>query len=337
LLLFLSERPGESAPPEPRKTVRIEPSGPLRIRRVEQNVLTLDYVDVTAGGETKKNTYFYEASRFVFQKHAMEGNPWDSAVQLRDQIITRTFPPDSGFEAAYRFTIEGRVPRPLYIVIERPDLYTMTCNGKTVSAQKGQWWLDRAFGKIDITSAAKVGENVVTIKASPMTIYHELESAYVLGDFALKATESSFVIVPEKPLELGPWNEQGLPLYAVGVAYSRDFEIATPSGRYVVSLPEWYGSVARVVVNGRPAGYIYRQPWECDITSHVAAGNNTIEVVVIGTLRNTLGPHHGNQPLGSTWPGMFRRAPQTGPPPGSQYQSIAYGLFEPFELHNLTQ
>ncbi|MHC4575039.1 MAG: glycosyl hydrolase, partial [Planctomycetota bacterium] len=38
LLLFLSERPGESAPPEPRKTVRIEPSGPLRIRRVEQNV-----------------------------------------------------------------------------------------------------------------------------------------------------------------------------------------------------------------------------------------------------------------------------------------------------------
>ncbi|MHC4616711.1 MAG: glycosyl hydrolase [Planctomycetota bacterium] len=337
LLLFLSKRPGDAVPPEVTQTANVAPAGPLRIRRVEQNVLTIDYVDVTAGGETKKDTYFYEASRFVFQRHGMEGNPWDSAVQFRDELITRTFPPDSGFEAAYRFTIEGGVPKPLYIVIERPDLYTVTCNGKRVSARKDRWWLDRAFGKIDITRAAKRGENVVTIKASPMTVYHELESAYVLGNFALRAAESGFVIVTEKPLELGPWNEQGLPLYAAGVAYAQDFRVPTPGGRYVVSLSEWYGSVAKVVVNGRPAGYIYHRPWECDITNDVAAGKNTIEVVVIGTLRNTLGPHHGNQPLGSAWPSMFRRAPQTGPPPGSQYQSIAYGLFKPFELHERAQ
>jgi hypothetical protein len=47
-----------------------------------------------------------------------------------------------------------------------------------------------------------VGENTVTIKARPFTIYHELEPAYVLGDFALKAVDSGFVIVPDRPFGL---------------------------------------------------------------------------------------------------------------------------------------
>ncbi len=198
---------------------------------------------------------------------------------------------------------------------------------------KDSWWLDKAFGKIDLTSAAKVGENVITIKASPMTIYHEIEPAYVLGDFALKAADSGFIIVPEAPLELGPWNEQGHPLYAASVSYTQNFDIPSLMGQYMVSLPAWYGSVAKVIVNGKPAGYIYHQPWECDVTKLVRAGTNTIEVIVIGTLRNTLGPHHGNQQLGSAWPSMFQSAPETGPPPGVQYNTIGYGLFKAFELH----
>ena len=42
----------------------------------------------------------------------------------------------------------------------------------------------------------------MSIKAQPFTIYHELEPAYVLGDFALKSLDKGFAIVPEKPLEL---------------------------------------------------------------------------------------------------------------------------------------
>jgi len=263
----------------------------------------------------------------------MERNPWDSAVQFRDELITKKFSPGSGFEATYRFRIEGRVPEPLHIVIERPDLYTISCNGIAVSAKKGSWWLDKAFGKIDVTSAAKVDENVITIKASPMTIYHELEAAYVLGDFALKPVDSGFAIVPDEPLELGRWDEQGCPFYADGVSYTQNFDIPPLMGQYMVSLSAWYGGVAKVIVNGKPAGYIYHQPWECDVTKLVTAGTNTIEVIVIGTLRNTLGPHHGNPPKGSAWPSMFQSAPEIGPPPGDQYETIGYGLFKAFELH----
>ncbi|MHC4475019.1 MAG: glycosyl hydrolase, partial [Planctomycetota bacterium] len=334
LLLFLSRESLKAAPPDLAKTVKIRPTGPMQIRRVQPNVLTLDYVDVTVGGESKKNIYFYQASKLVWQEHGFESDPWDRAVQFRDELISKKFPADSGFEAAYRFTIEQKVPSPLYIVIERSDLYSISCNGTEVSADNGSWWLDKAFGKIDITSAAKVGENVVSIKASPMTMYHELESAYVLGDFSLKAGDSGFVISPAVGLKLGPWNAQGCSLYAAGVSYTQVFNIAEPKAKYVVSLPDWYGSVARVSVNDKRAGHIYYRPWERDVTELITAGDNTIEVTVIGTLRNTLGPHHGNHELGSTWPSMFTKAPETGPSPGSKYQTIGYGLFKPFGLGN---
>ncbi len=62
---------------------------------------------------------------------------------------------------------------------------------------------------------------------------------------------------------------------------------------------------------------------------------NTVEVVVIGTLKNTLGPHHAGTGLGSAWPGMFQQGPEIGPPPGKDYHTVDYGLFEPFVLKQI--
>jgi hypothetical protein len=330
----------------------VRPSAPPEVRRLEPNVLTIDYVDITAGGETKENLYFYRANQMAFQKNGMDRNPWDSAVQLRDQLITRKFPADSGFEATYRFTIEGNVPQSLELVIERPDLYSITCNGKSVTATAGAWWLDKAFGRIDISAAAKAGDNAVTIKARPMTMYHELEPAYVLGDFSLTPVESGFVIEPPRPLVVGPktenegdapgedgherfgWNRQGHPFYGAGVAYTESFDVPEPRGTYRVQLPSWYGSVARVKVNGEPAGHIAWQPWECDVTKFIRPGTNSIVVTVVGTLKNTLGPHHAGEMRGAAWPHAFRQGPNHGPP-GEKYDTIEYGLFEPFVLMNV--
>jgi hypothetical protein len=334
LVLFLSDKQQETAV-EPETTAKdVAPQGELHVQPIEENVLTLDYVDVTAGGQTKKSTYFYQAGQFAFQKNGMDRNPWDSAVQFGDEFIKKTFGSESGFEAAYRFTIEGQVPERLSIVIERPDLYTITCNGKPVSATRDSWWLDKAFGRIDIAQAAKAGENTVTIKASPFTIYHELESAYVLGTFRLKEADSGFVIEGGSPaaLQLGSWKQQGYPFYAAGVSYQQTFNVASRQGRFHVELNKWYGSVAEVIVNGTSAGYVACSPWQCDVTSLIKPGENAIKVVVIGTLKNTLGPHHAGTALGSAWPGMFQKAPETGPPPGKDYHTVDYGLFEPFVL-----
>jgi hypothetical protein len=305
----------------------------------------------------------------------MPGNPWDSAVQFKDELISKTFPPESGFTVTYRFNIECDVPGNLALVLERPDLYKIKCNGVEVSAELDgpskaaakahasrqqrrtgdqnqtiggytatfkNWWLDKSFGRIPIAHAAKRGENIVTLEAKPFSMWHEIEAAFILGDFRLKPVERGFVMVadaaPEIPTATGlpvpraGWDKQGHPFYAEGVSYSQSFALEKPSGKYVVSLSDWYGSVAEVRVNGKLAGHIFCAPWECEVTRFLKPGVNEIQVNVIGTLKNTLGPHHGNPPLGSAWPGMFRVGPEQGPPPGLQYHTVSYGLFRPFVL-----
>ncbi len=338
LLLFLSNDPGKASSSPVEKAVAIEPEGSLTAQRLAPNVLTVDYVDVSAGGQSKENIYFYRANQFAFRQNGMERNPWDSAVQFRDELITKTFDEDSGFEAAYKFTIEQQLPNQLWIVIERTDLYEITCNGKPIAAKKGSWWLDKSFGRIDITKFATLGENTVRIKASPFTIYHELEPAYVLGEFRAKATDAGFVIVGEsKPdMKLGSWKKQGGPFYAAGVTYRQTFDIKRPTGEYVVELQKWYGSVAEIRVNGRSAGYVGYKPFQRDVTTLIRTGANVVEVIVTGTLKNTLGPHHAGSGVGSAWPSMFHKGPENGPPAGDKYHTIDYGLFEPFILKQIT-
>ena len=526
LLLFLSKQP-LPAGRTPGTLTRLAPAGPPEVRRLEPNVLTLDFVDVTAGGDTQHDVYCYAANQFVWRKNGMERDPWDSAVQYKDELISKKFAPDSGFEATYKFTLESAVPKNLTIVIERPDLYTIRCNGQPIQARAGEWWLDKAFGRIPIAAQARVGENHVTIKATPFTMFHELEPAYLLGDFALKPVARGFVVASDQPIvvskgrsalthsfnpdgtmwlsggigfgegedrapsvtfdlgrpaDLGAimiwnynenhvrdltsrgasrirltgaavgakksqpgefnipigtfdlpranggdalaqtltvkapgvrfvrcdilanhagvsypaagqpedngfvglaevqffggngeqltgvkvlrasselaghgrqavhlvdgtgldsgrpgWNTQGHPFYSAGVAYRERFDMGQLHGRYCVALTDWYGSAARVTVNGKPAGWIVAPPWKCDVTPWLQRGSNEIEITVIGTLKNTLGPHHGNPGLGAAWPSAFHQGPASGPPPGAQYSTVAYGLFEPFALQSVSE
>ena len=51
--------------------------------------MTLDYVDVTVDDETKTGIHFVPAAHFAFVKNGLQGNPWDRAVQFRDDIYDR--------------------------------------------------------------------------------------------------------------------------------------------------------------------------------------------------------------------------------------------------------
>lgn len=513
---------------------RIYPNN-IRVKRNSPNVLTLDYVDIKAGGEERKDIYTYQADQWVWKKHGFGKNPFDNEVQFRDRLLTKTFPADSGFSAVYRFTVTEKVPSPLYIVLERPDLYTVTCNGKPLrrpplaGTQKEtpefrDWYLDKSFGKMDITSAAKVGENEIVITAQPLTIWSNVEPAYLLGDFSLEPAAKGFVVKPAKtltfnlpeqaaeeethsagqegvswltsgidfsadksdrapyiifdlgqPVPLGEirvwnynetgmtkrgvkevkiygsaapvaaqkkllgtfvlepagnapqklplpaqsaafryltfeilsnhngvsypvkegktppdngfaglsevkffgaageitgvnvaevsseltraggfdrkavytvdgsglsrspelrtaWDKQGMPFYMDGVSYTETFSLKQTRGKHFsVQLGKWYGSVAKVSVNGKEAGFIYAAPWELDVSDFVKNGRNEITVTVIGTPKNLLGPHHNGKLRGTAWPRMFQTAPPHQPS-GSAYDFIRYGLFEPFTV-----
>jgi hypothetical protein len=315
--------------------VEVKATGRIRIARVGGNVLTLDYADLTINGKTEKDLYFYDAQLKTFRAHGLDRNPWDSAVQFKTNILDLDkFPADSGFAASFSFQVAaGFAKADLQAVVERPQLFQVSLNGKKLEPLSGQWWLDKAFGVFPLS--VKPGRNTLTIKAAPFTIHSELEPVYILGDFALKADQKEFVINPPAPLDLGPWSAQGLPFFGGFVDYTRTIEIPADRPedmRYRVELGRWLGSTAEVRVNGKSAGMIAFAPFQLDITDFLQAGSNDVIVSVCGTLKNTLGPFHNDPQLGRAWPGSFQQGAKDGRPTPSKYSIVGYGLFEDFRI-----
>ncbi len=308
----------------------------LSVQLLSPNVLTLDYCDLTLGGGKEKELYFYDAQQKIFRHHGLERNPWDSAVQFKTGIIDRDdFPEDSGFTADFLFHVtDGVNLDTLSCVVERPGLFLVYCNGSEVPHREGDWWLDPDFGVYSIGRFARAGENRITIEARPFTIHSELEAVYVLGRFDLESREKGFRLVPFEDKTLGSWKDQGMPFYANGVRYEKEFSLPSliEDGRYLVRLGEFRGAVTEVLVNGESAGFIAFESPELDITGALRQGRNRIGVVVYGTLKNTLGPHHNSPNPGTAWPSQFQRGAEGGYPPGSAYSVLDYGLFEDFSL-----
>lgn len=326
---FFAEAPGDWA---------VYPaSGPLRVAAREPNVLTLDVCDLTMDGRTERDLYFYEAQLRTFRRHGLDRNPWDSAVQFKTNILDKdVFPAGSGFEATFRFTV-GRAVRLMTMeaVVERPGLFRVAVNGRPVEPEPGRFWLDKAFGVFAIGPHLREGENRLTVAARPFTIHSELEPVYLCGVFRAEADERGFRVEAARPLDLGAWSEQGWPFYADAVAYTKLYRVpkGAPGGHdFALRLGRWKGALAEVLVDERPLGVIAFPPYEVGLERSLSAGRHRVCVVVYGTLKNLLGPHHGGPPVGAAWPGNFQKAPPGGRAPGAAYDVRPYGLLDDFEV-----
>jgi hypothetical protein len=219
----------------------------------------------------------------------------------------------------------------LKAVVERPSLWDVSINGKEVKAEEGKWWLDREFGVIDLEKLVKRGENTITLKVSPMTVNAEIEPVYILGNFSVNPADKGWIIEPiVNKLTMGSWKDQGMPFYSWGVIYSKEYNIEEPDGRYMISLEDWQGTVAEVTINDQPAGVIAIPPYHCEVTQFIKKGKNKIEIKVIGSLKNLLGPHFNNPSPGLVGPWHFRNVKSY--PAGKDYQLFDYGLMQEFVL-----
>lgn len=346
LLLCLKDegKAAPAAPPAAESPVVMPASTGLTAARLGANVLTLDYCDLTLGGKTIKDMYFYEAQKKVYQYFGFEGDPWDNAVQYKTGIIDRDkFPADSGFEANFDFNAaKGDVfdYSSLKAVVERPEVFHVLINGREVKPAPGEWWLDRDFAVYPIGRHVVSGRNRITVKVRPFSVHAELEPVYLLGEFRLEPSTRGFVLRPFRDLRPGPWNEQGLPFYGGAVAYESAFVVdgagpGAPAVRYVVELGKWSGAAAQVAVNGTAVGVVAFPPYTIDVTGLIKPGTNRVSVTVYGTLRNTLGPFHGDNKPGAAWPGDFKYSEPGGMPAGIRYGVLKYGLFEDFRLVEL--
>ena len=336
LLLYIPavKQSSYNIPAAPKKFDEVPSATSMAIKRDNENALAIEFCDLRIGDELTRDLHNYSAADKVYKQFGFRnGNPWNHAVQFRTNIADRdTFSANTGFTAFYNFNIKDRFDySTIRAVVERPYLWTVAINGTDIKPEAGKWWLDREFAVFNIGGLVKRGDNILSVKVSPMKINAEIEPVYITGDFSVRPAGKGWTIeAPVKTLTAGSWKDQGMPFYSWSVTYVKEFTIEKPEGRYRIKLNKWNGTIAEVSADGKPAGLIAFPPYEWDVTELIKPGVNKIEVRVIGSLKNLMGPHFNNPVPGSVGPGHWRNVKNY--PPGKDYQLLDYGLMEDFTL-----
>ena len=70
----------------------------------------IDFCDIEVGNEITKDLNTYYAADKVYKYYGFKnGNPWNTSVQFRTNIVDRdTFGLNTGFTATYHFTVKGK-------------------------------------------------------------------------------------------------------------------------------------------------------------------------------------------------------------------------------------
>ena len=335
LLLYVFNRKQSGfAQLEPAKQYSVvDAASPTAIKPDGSNMLTIDFCDLYLDGETFRDQHIFDAADKAFKYNGFSnGNPWNTSVQYKDNIVCRDTFTTGGFKAVYRFTVVDDFDMSdMLAAVERPHLYKITLNGQEIKSTPEKWFLDRDIGILPIGNMVKKGVNELVLTLSPMKIHAELEQVFILGDFTIHPASKGFTIHrPVTDFTCGSWKAQGWPFYNGAVSYVKTFEFTHPPASCLIKLGEWAGTVAAVAINGQDAGFIGFEPYTLDVSKFIKQGVNTVEVKVIGSNKNLLGPFHNNRRPGLVSPWDFRNVRIY--PSGYEYQQLDYGLMGDFWL-----
>lgn len=332
MLFFISDTKTDKYPLyQPYETSSPKPVNALTtVKYMEPNVLTIDFVDVNLGKASLKDMQVYHASDTIFKHFGFaDGNPWNTSVQYKDNIIKRDTLKAGGFSVDYHFNVAAGVDmKSIQIAIERPWLWTVELNGSALKAHSKSWYLDKEILRFDVGTQARHGKNTLRLTSNRMRVHSEVEPVYVLGNFDLKSAEKGFDIIAASKPAIGSWKNLGRPMYGKLVSYTKMLK-ASPNTSYKVSLNNWKGTAAILFVNGQKVGDLSYAPNEF-VLKGLKAGDNLIEVQVVGSLKNTLGPHHNHPKPGLVSPWLWRGVKTY--PSGSEYDIYDYGLMEDFQI-----
>jgi hypothetical protein len=223
-----------------------------------------------------------------------------------------------GAPFALRFTFDAAVrpAGPLFLVAESPTRFDIVVNGQPVANQDAGWWVDISLRKVEVGAAVRAGRNEIVL-SGVFAQDTELESVYLVGAFGVAgrrlgeenryngqvfdryAPDFCVTEVPERVTAQGGPNRltadltaQGLPFFAGRATLRQVVTLPRLDGRTVLEIEDLRAAVAHVRVNGQHLGAIAWLPHQVDVTAGLYAGENAIEIELVGTLRNLLGPHH---------------------------------------------
>jgi hypothetical protein len=291
--------------------------------RTDPNVLTLDMCAYRLrDGAWSETMEVWRAQHAIREALDMRPNYYNGLPQ-RYKWATQPHPNDGApLEFQFRFEVGDAPATLVYLLLEGAAQYDITLNGEPIDHTPVGWYLDRSFHKVALPPLVS-GQNTL-ILACDYTNHMEVEDCFLLGDFGVDM-EGRIIGEPET-LHVGDWTLQGYPHYAGSMIYHGQLDYRPKDGeRVTLYLTDYKAVDVAVTVNGNLAGHI---PWisqnGLDITDWLGSGVNNVDLEVVGSPRNMLGPLHL-----ASWPEpwtdwrSFRRTDETYTP---EYVLQPWGL-----------
>jgi len=273
--------------------------------RSEENVLVLDRIAAALDGG---KTWWGEEMEFRVRRRLAEhfgttdSLAWQPWVAARKGVFK-----GKGGDVILRYRFNSALDRPAsaFLVVEDLTKGAVSVNGKPVDLSRAGWHWDHDFGKVEITDLVKRGENLVDYRVA-YDFLTEVEPAYIVGDFGVRLKDhfSAEIIAEPKQLRIGSWQEQGYPFYSGGMTYRTSFNLTPrPRIRTFLRLTRPSGILFKVRLNGQEAGKILWRPYLVELTPFLKAGANSLEIEVISSRQNSLGPLHEREGEDNRWVG----------------------------------
>lgn len=267
-------------------------------------------------------------------RYRVKNGEWSAEMPLifiQEKLLQIGSPVHIELEFSINLAFEPADGQEMYLVVENPEKLQIVVNEIDVEPNSCGWWRDISFQKINIAGCLVKGHNKIRFsvyfwnrpetyaaltranqfesEANKLTLDTELESIYIIGDFAVisqsgyvghehgvRCTEGPFILADSQQtcsLE-DDLVSQGLPFFAGSIRVAQTIQIQFDDG------DSWlwdFGSqpnatVTRLRINGVEIRVFLWEPFVSDITEFLRSGKNHIELELTGSCRNLLGPHH---------------------------------------------
>lgn len=282
---------------------KIDLSGEWNIKECDFNAITLDKCQYSFDGE-------------IIEEKGAVISIQDKACALGRKV-----------RIDMKYTVKADyVPDEVFLVCETPEIFSIAVNGRKLQKKVCGYYRDKSFKKLDLSGYIKTGDNEILVSCdfeqskttyenlekgkafeselNKLTYEMEIESMYIIGDFSVK-TEGKFtdldrdavryngdfvITEPKKSITLQNIEQQGFPFFNGKMVLKKTFNLQ--KGNYRLEFNKKLASLVSVKVNGEETVDILWKPYSVDLTPFIKKGENEIEITLIASLRNLLGPHH---------------------------------------------
>ncbi len=256
----------------------------------------------------------------------------DDVIQVQTEVSKLRRECDLDIEYRFVLDDDFPLDTVLTLVTETPEKYRFNLNGRDFPGSDCGYLFDTAFRKIMLPGNLKHGENILLMSMrytqkegfyeqlekagkceteyNKLTYETEIESVYLYGDFSVRhhgAVEKltrqavrfngSFSLgagLTGTVVNIADLPGAGMPFFSGRTTLQSRFTLTENEVKKISFLrfAPLGANTLKLKLNGTDLGYSFWGPFVINVSSALQPGENLLEVELVTSLRNTLGPHH---------------------------------------------